>query len=415
MDGKTVLTIVHGHPDYCPGGGEMAAHTLFQAYGRLPQVRKSVFLASHDGEPDGSFLRHAPDEYLWRQRCADYFYMRGERRHNVLARFSEFLQTIRPDLVHIHHGIYLGYELTDLIRHQLPEAKIFFTLHEFLPMCLRDGHMMRRGGAPCEMPAPHLCAHCNPDRTPEELWLRERRMRHFLSVPDLLLAPSDFLRHKYTAWGIAPERIVTIENALRPLPALPPRPLPPNGRRNRFAFFGQILFTKGLQLLLDALLLMAPEERSSLCLEIHGAKLETQKEHYQQEINSRLKPLIKDGSVRVIGSYGRDELPGRMAGIDWVCIPSLWPENSPVVIQEAFACGRPVLAGNMGGMAEKVADGVDGIHVTARNPQAWADTLLACAGNEELWKKLHKGIRRPISPEETAASHWQLAEKLWQK
>ena len=51
-----------------------------------------------------------------------------------------------------------------------------------------------------------------------------------------------------------------------------------------------------------------------------------------------------------------------MAEIDWVVVPSIWWENSPLVIQEAFLHGRPVICSDIGGMAEKVRHGVDGLH-----------------------------------------------------
>ena len=43
-----------------------------------------------------------------------------------------------------------------------------------------------------------------------------------------------------------------------------------------------------------------------------------------------------------------------MSEIDWVVVPSRWWENSPLVIQEAFMHGRPVICSGIGGMAEKV-------------------------------------------------------------
>ena len=46
-----------------------------------------------------------------------------------------------------------------------------------------------------------------------------------------------------------------------------------------------------------------------------------------------------------------------MASVDWVVVPSIWWENSPLVIQEAFGYGRPVICSDIGGMAEKVTDG----------------------------------------------------------
>ncbi len=40
--------------------------------------------------------------------------------------------------------------------------------------------------------------------------------------------------------------------------------------------------------------------------------------------------------------------------MDWVVTPSIWWENAPLVIDEAFAQKRPVIASDMGGMAESV-------------------------------------------------------------
>jgi glycosyltransferase involved in cell wall biosynthesis len=94
-----------------------------------------------------------------------------------------------------------------------------------------------------------------------------------------------------------------------------------------------------------------------------------------------------------------------MAGVDWVTMPSIWWENSPLVIQEAFLCGRPLLVSDIGGMAEKVRHGVDGLHVPAANPRAWADALLRAAEDEPLWDRLRAGIQRPLSHDECAARH----------
>ncbi len=51
-----------------------------------------------------------------------------------------------------------------------------------------------------------------------------------------------------------------------------------------------------------------------------------------------------------------------MSACDYVLVPSLWWENSPVVIQEAYAAKRPVICTGIGGMAEKVTNEVSGLH-----------------------------------------------------
>jgi glycosyltransferase involved in cell wall biosynthesis len=78
--------------------------------------------------------------------------------------------------------------------------------------------------------------------------------------------------------------------------------------------------------------------------------------------------------------------------VDWVVVPSIWWENAPLVIQEAFAHGRPVICSDIGGMAEKVTDGVDGLHFRAGDPQSLADTIERAVGTPGLWDRLRAGI-----------------------
>ena len=60
-------------------------------------------------------------------------------------------------------------------------------------------------------------------------------------------------------------------------------------------------------------------------------------------------------------AYSRDEVPGLMAEIDWVVMPSIWWENAPLVIQEAFQHRRPPIVSAIGGMAEMVRSEIDGL------------------------------------------------------
>ena len=84
-----------------------------------------------------------------------------------------------------------------------------------------------------------------------------------------------------------------------------------------------------------------------------------------------------------------------MGACDWVVVPSIWWENSPLVIQEAFARGRPVICSDVGGMAEKVADGVDGLHFERGNPASLADTIERAITTPGLWDRLRAGITPP--------------------
>lgn len=68
---------------------------------------------------------------------------------------------------------------------------------------------------------------------------------------------------------------------------------------------------------------------------------------------------------RLKGAILNTEVGRVLAETDILAVPSLWYENSPVVIQEAHAAGVPVIASRLGLLTEKVRDGVDGVLVTA--------------------------------------------------
>jgi glycosyltransferase involved in cell wall biosynthesis len=109
-----------------------------------------------------------------------------------------------------------------------------------------------------------------------------------------------------------------------------------------------------------------------------------------------------EGSVTFVGKYDHDELAHYISEVDWVVIPSIWWENSPLVIQEAFHFGRPVICSNIGGMAEKVADGVNGLHFRVNDASDLAAVMQKAVESPGLWERLREGIRPVHSMEDHA-------------
>src|SRR5262249_29846568 len=156
---------------------------------------------------------------------------------------------------------------------------------------------------------------------------------------DLFLAPSRFLLERYVDWGIPRARIRFEDYGRRPVtvPGDLPRRL-----RNRFAFFGQLSWFKGIDVLLEAMLRVpqereeagpasstaartpggAPSASSPLHLWIHGANLTFRDSEFQERIKSLL--AATRSSVTFAGAYDSSQLPGLMANVDWVVVPSIW-------------------------------------------------------------------------------------------
>jgi glycosyltransferase involved in cell wall biosynthesis len=135
---------------------------------------------------------------------------------------------------------------------------------------------------------------------------------------------------------------------------------------------------------------------------MYGANLERFSARHQAEFRELLEQTRDNVSFR--GSYPHEQLPELMAEIDWVVVPSRWWENSPLVIQEAFLHRRPVICTGIGGMAEKVTDGVNGIHFAVGDPEDLARAIARAVTTPGLWDELRAGIPTVFGMDEHVAN-----------
>ena len=408
---QRILVMAHGHPDFSLGGGEIAAYNLFKAYRRQAEVEHAWFLARADRGrgATGIISLRRTDEYLWEQAVHDWHMMKAVHQDSLTTWFADLIRSLQPTVVHTHHYAHLGLEYLRVIKQVNPAIRIVMTLHEYMAICRNNGQMIKTGSFKlCSRESFDECRQCFPQQTAEDFWLRKHYFTRHFDLVDRFVAPSEFLRQRYIDWGLAPERIVVIENGQGDEPPLPPRPLAEGEMRNRFGFFGQITPFKGLDVVLQALNDMPKSERKKIVLEVHGANLEFQPAEYRQKVEALREPLIKQGVVQWVGPYQPHELRSRMAGVDWVVVPSIWWENSPMVIQEAFVCGRPLLVSDIGGMKEKVTDGINGLHVSAGGVFGWANAMRSAVGTPSIWGQLREKITRPISNDAVAVVHLAL-------
>lgn len=409
---QRILVMAHAHPDFSLGGGELAAYQLFKAYREQPEVEEAWFLGRADRGrgASGAITLRRPNEYLWEQAVHDWHLMKAAHQDSLTTWFADLIRGLKPTVVHTHHYAHLGLEYLRVIKQVDPSIRIVMTLHEYMAICSNNGQMVKTGSSKlCSRESFDECSKCFPSKTPEDFWLRKQYFQRHFEFVDQFIAPSEFLRQRYIDWGLNPEQIVVIENGQSDEAPLPPRPLKEGETRNRFAFFGQINPFKGLDVVLEALTEMPKAERKNIVLEVHGANLEHQPQEFKDKIEKLRAPLIKQGVVQWVGPYQPDELRARMAAVDWVVVPSIWWENSPMVIQEAMVHGRPLLVSDIGGMREKVKDGLTGFHVQPRNPTAWATRLQhAAACTTEAWESLRANTARPMVHAQCAKRHIDL-------
>ena len=230
-------------------------------------------------------------------------------------------------------------------------------------------------------------------------------LQGLLGLADRFVAPSRFLADRYCRWGLEPARIETIANGAPPVAST--QNTDGTELRHHFAFFGNITPHKGVLPLLVAAA-RAQAARPELRVSLHGA-LQFPEPSFRSAFEAALAAAP---GVRWTRGYDRQEIGRLMADTGWVVVPSLWWENAPLVVLEAFRYGRPVIASGIGGMAELIQHEVSGLHVPIGDTTSLAAALLRASSEPGLWERLRRGRPEVATYDEVADIHLDLYQTL---
>ncbi len=176
-------------------------------------------------------------------------------------------------------------------------------------------------------------------------------------------------------------------------------PIPPDEAKNfigvppcerTILFVGRIEPLKGIDTLIKALAILR-QQGVYCCLTVIGGDHQVESGPEEGEMG-RLKALLADYTrqepcmsdlVTFLGKRSQDSLPYYYSAAEVVVMPSYY-ESFGMVALEAMACGTPVVASEVGGLAFLVQDGVTGFTVPVDNPQSLADHLKVLLENPAL-------------------------------
>lgn len=167
--------------------------------------------------------------------------------------------------------------------------------------------------------------------------------------------------------------------------------MPPCGRM--LLFVGRIEPLKGLDVLLDAICLLRQSgffDKVPFCLCVIGGDPEVSPEAMNAEMRRLQEMRMEYGLeelVALLGKRSQDSLPYYYSAAQAVVVPSHY-ESFGMVALEAMACGTPVVASDVGGLAYLVRDGVTGFTVPAGDVAALAERLQRLLENPELRQRL---------------------------
>jgi len=284
-------------------------------------------------------------------------------------KFTEILKEFRPDIVHFGHLNHLSLSLPSITNKlNIPSV---FTLHDFWLICPRGRFIQRNSNKIlelCDKQENKKCAlQCysgyftgdkdfsDLDLSYWEKWV-DTRMKHTKKIVDYVdhfIAPSNFLLEKFIQdFSIPKEKISYLDYGFN-LTRLKNRKRVPEPNFV-FGYIGTHTPEKGIDLLLQAFSNIDLNAK----LKIWGTQRQETKE--LQAISNTLPYNIKS-KIEWMGSYRNENIVNDVFNkIDAIVVPSIWRENSPLVIHEAQQVRIPVITSNYGGMAEYVQDGVNG-------------------------------------------------------
>ena len=217
--------------------------------------------------------------------------------------------------------------------------------------------------------------------------------RHVFDTVDLFVAPSASMADEFVRLGATPDRLAISDYGFAAA----------NRRRTnvrgvepplRIGFVGTLVWHKGAHVLLDA----ARGLTGAFELHVHG-DVSTFPSYV-----ARLREAARGLPVTFHGAFDRVSADV-YEGLDVLVVPSLWPENSPLVIHEAFLHGIPVVGARGGGIPELVVDGVSGLLYEPSSSAALRAALQWAIDEPSILQRLSEGAP-PVKSIAQDAREW---------
>jgi len=403
----TELRVAHCVGFYFPqnvGGSEVYVHDLTAALSR-DAVESTIVAATNRGferyDWEGTPVLRYPSHW-------------AEVRENSSgeSKFQELIREANPDVFHLH-----SWTAGAGLRHLTQVAELGIpcvaTMHVPSALCLR-GSMLLNGERPCDgridekrcgqcwamargLPGPLAFGLAHLPRlslTQSRLAKVARRTATMLSVRSLVrdqardlktmgalcervIAPSQWVSAALEVNAFPAHKIVVSRQAVAQSlveQGTRRRPRDP-GAEIRIGFVGRLEHYKGVHTLLKAMARIPNNVPIRLLVAGSGTDVP-----YLRGLEAAAEG---DKRIEFLGEISHDRLAGFLEQIDVLAVPSIYMETGPLVVLEAHAFGIPVMGANIGGIAERIRDGVDGWLLPLDDSAAWAAVMRDLAMNRD--------------------------------
>lgn len=379
-----ILKIIHGYPPDYNAGSEVYTQSICNELNKSHEV---VIFSREENEYELDFvIRKTYTEHGIPHYRVNLAREKDGYNHKLLnRRFRELVIELKPDIAHVGHLNHLSTGIIDILHEQ--NIPILYTLHDFWLMCPRGQFLQRNYDGEnlyvlCDKQSDIKCAincysmyfsgiehqhdsalyYMNNLQPPYTSlndsqhwasWIGQRMLtiKDIVNKINLFHAPSRYLMNRFiNDFNIPEDKIFYLDYGF------PITYLTPVTKKDKsvftFGYIGTHIPAKGVNLLIDAFSRINKKSK----LIIFGRQ--------NGQSTNALKNLASNckNPVEFAGEYVNKNLAKTVfSNIDCIVVPSIWGENSPLVIHEAQACHIPVITADFGGMSEYVHHKINGL------------------------------------------------------
>lgn len=378
----------------------LLVHNAYQHSGGEDSVVESeIALLRAHGHEVAEYRRHNDEiTSMSKPMLAMNTLWSGRSGHEVERQIKMF----RPDVIHAHNtfplispSMYWAAE-----RAGVPVVQ---TLHNFRMMCLNA--MFLRAGKVCEdcsgrLPWRGIVRQCYRASTAQSAVLAGMLVMHrslgtYRNKVARYIALNDFCRSKFIAGGLPAERIVVKPNFVEWADARPCSEPASGGKKQSLLFVGRLSTEKGIETLAGAATLLP-----DLDMRVAG---EGPQAH-----------LLEDAlGITRLGNLPSDVVHREMNAALALVLPSIWYENFPRTLVEAFACGLPVIASRIGALADLVREGETGLLFEPGDARDLADKLAWAMAHPEAMMEMGRKARAQYEAEFSPEVNYRLLMDIY--
>lgn len=251
----------------------------------------------------------------------------------IYRKYKEIVEKVRPDVIHHHNISLLGYRLLK----KLGNHQSIYTAHSYWLMCPNQ-RLFKCDNEVCEERECFTCGLYT--KRPTQIWRRGKAFKECVQDIDVLTAPSTYVANKLSQYlGV---EVVTLLNFVPEQPDY----IVPSGFSNFFLYAGALERHKGILDLINVY--------KEVCSEIDEQLLIVGAGSLSDEIKEFVNRNRLEDKIILLGRVDNNLLYRLLKDANALLMPSIWPENCPLIALEALSLGTPTIASNKGGLPEIV-------------------------------------------------------------